>query len=36
MNGTSAGRPYNFGAGSNGWVGLKEPEDEEYSAAMGR
>jgi hypothetical protein len=29
------GAQNNFTAGSSGWVGLKEPEDEEYSPAMG-
>jgi len=29
------GAQNNFGVGSSGWAGLKEPEDEEYSAAMG-
>jgi len=29
------GANYNFGANSHGWVGLKEPEDEDYCSAMG-
>ena len=29
------GAEYNFGARSSGWVGLKEPEDEDYCSAMG-
>jgi hypothetical protein len=29
------GANYNFGANSHGWVGLNEPEDEDYCSAMG-
>jgi hypothetical protein len=30
------GAYYNFTAGSRGWVGLKEPEDEDYCGNMGK
>ena len=30
------GADYNFTAGNSGWVGLKEPEDEDYSGNMGK
>ena len=29
------GAAFNFTAGSRGWVGLKEPEDEDFCSAMG-
>ena len=29
------GANFNFGANSHGWVGLKEPEDEDYCQNMG-
>ncbi len=29
------GAEFNFTAGSRGWVGLKEPEDEDFCSAMG-
>ncbi len=30
------GANYNFGANGNGWIGLKEPEDEDYCSNMGQ
>jgi hypothetical protein len=29
------GAEFNFGANSHGWIGLKEPEDEDFCSAMG-